>query len=50
MLSNYQLKISTANVKKLVRNFFDKYTYVFHYENSQFYFRTRLKLTKYIVY
>ena len=39
MLSEYQLKIADlyilpiANVKKLVRNFFDKEKYVIHYKN-----------------
>ena len=39
MLSEYQLKIPDlyilpiANVKKLVRNFFDKEKYVIHYKN-----------------
>ena len=39
MLSNYQLKnaddfnISTANIKKLVPNFFSKERYKFHHKN-----------------
>ena len=42
MLSNYQLKVAAdfyniliSNVKKLVRNLFDKEKYVLHYENLQ---------------
>ena len=56
MLSEYQLKIADlynipiGNVKTLVPNFFDKETYVIHYENIQLYFRLGLKLKKYIVY
>ena len=52
MLSEYQLKIADlynifiGNVKKLVRNFFDKEKYVLHYENLQLYLRLGLKLKK----
>ena len=38
--------IPNANVKKLVRNFFHKETYVLHYENLQFYLRLEFKLKK----
>ena len=56
MLANYQLKIAdvynilTHNVKTLVPNFFDKETYVVHYENLQLYLRLGLKLKKSIAY
>ena len=53
ILFNYQLKIADfynipiGNVKKLVRNFFDKEKYVLHQENLQFYLRLGLKSKKY---
>ena len=56
MLANYQLKIAdvynilTHNVKTLVPNFFNKETYVVHYENLQHYLRLGLKLKKSIAY
>ena len=56
MLSEYQLNIADlynfpfGNVRKLVRNFFDKEKYVVHKENSQLYLRIKLKLKKYIAY
>ena len=48
MLSSYLLNIvdfcniSIGNVKRLVRNFFDKEKYVLHYENLQLYLRLGL--------
>ena len=56
MLSDYQLKIADhynmpiGNVKKLVRNCFDKEKYVIYYENLQLYLKLGLKLKTYIVY
>ena len=56
MLPDYQLIIaddynnSIGNVKKLVRNFFDKENYVLHYKNLQLYLRLGLETKKYIVY
>ena len=52
MLSEYQLKVPDlyniliGNVKKLLRNFFDKEKYVIHYENLQLYLRLKIKLKK----
>ena len=52
MLYAYQLKIADLsnipidNVKKLVPNFFDKETYVFHYKNLQLYLKIGLELKK----
>ena len=52
MLSEYQLKVPDlyniliGNVKKLLRNFFDKEKYVIHYENLQLYLRLKTKLKK----
>ena len=49
MLSEYQLKVADlyniliGNVKKLLRNFFDKEKYVIHYENLQLYLRLKIK-------
>ena len=49
MLSEYQLKIADlyilpiANVKKLVRNFFDKEKYVIHYKNLKLQDRMKTK-------
>ena len=54
MLSYYQQKIADlynitiGNVNKLVPNFFDKKTYVSHYEKLQLYLRLGLKLKNYI--
>ena len=51
-MPNYQIKIVDfynifiSNVKKLVRNFFDKEKYVLHCENFQLYFRLGSKLNK----
>ena len=53
MLSEYQLKIADlynifiGNITKLAPNFFDKESYVLHYENFQLYLRLGLKLKKY---
>ena len=49
ILSEYQSKIANlyilpiANVKKLVRNFFDKEKYVIHYKNLKLYDRMKTK-------
>ena len=56
MLSTYQLQIADfyniciGNVKKLVPDFFDKESYVLHYESLQLYLRLGLKLKKYTLH
>ena len=45
MISDFY-NIPIGNIKKLVRNFFDKEKYVLHYEHLQLYLRLQLKLKK----